>query len=74
VPGAVVVVRDVAGDEVMQIALDAGGFAFVELPAGTYSLEGQAAPDLMGTPDAQSVTVSDGAAVPITLQYDTGIR
>jgi hypothetical protein len=74
VPGAVVIVRDVAGDEVTRATLDAGGFAFVELPAGTYSLEAEAAPDLMGAPEPQSVTVSDGAAVPITLEYDTGIR
>lgn len=74
VPGAVVVVRDVAGDEVTLVTLDAGGFAFVELPAGSYSLEAEGVPELMGTPAAQSVTVIDGLAMPITLQYDTGIR
>lgn len=74
VPGAVVVIRDVAGDEVARVTLDAAGFAFLELAAGSYTLEPQPVEGTMAPPGAQSVTVADGAVVPITLAYDTGIR
>jgi hypothetical protein len=74
VPGAVVDVLDVGGEPVTQVMLDAGGFAFVELEDGSYTLSGHAVEGLMGTPSPQSVTVADGAAVPIVLSYDTGIR
>ncbi len=52
--------RDVAGAEVKRVVLDAGGFAFVELEPGSYSLEAAAVQGLMGTPAPQSVTVADG--------------
>lgn len=74
VPGAVVIVRDVAGAEVKRVVLDASGFAFVELEAGSYSLEAAPVDGLMGTPAPQSVTVTDGLGIPIVLSYDTGIR
>jgi hypothetical protein len=74
VPGAVVDVLDVGGEPVTQVTLDAGGFAFVELEDGSYTLSGRAVEGLMGSPPPQSVTVADGAAVPIVLSYDTGIR
>ena len=72
--GAVVDVLDVAGAPVTQVTLVAGGFAFVELDAASYTLNGRAVEGLMGTPPPQSVTVAEGAAVPIVLSYDTGIR
>jgi hypothetical protein len=74
VAGAVVDVLDVGGAPVTQVTLDAGGFAFLELDAGSYTLNGRAVEGLMGAPPPQSVTVADGAAVPIVLSYDTGIR
>lgn len=74
VPGAVVRILDVGGVEVMRATLDGGGFAFLELDAGTYTLEAQPVEGLMGTPAPASVTVTDGVAVPIVLSYDTGIR
>lgn len=74
VPGAVVIVRDAAGDEVMTVTLDATGVAFVELPPGDYVVEAQPVEGLMGTPEAVTVTVVDGAGTPIELGYDTGIR
>ena len=74
VPGAVVIIRDANGSEVASVTLDAQGFAFVELPAGDYDLEGQAVNGLMGGPTAAQATVSDGTATPIQLDYDTGIR
>ena len=74
VPGAVVAIRDGSGSEVARVTLDATGFAFVALPAGDYDLEGQAANGLMGGPTAAQATVIDGAATPVQLDYDTGIR
>jgi hypothetical protein len=74
VAGAVVDVLDVGGQPVTQVTLDAGGFAFLELGAGSYTLNGRAVEGLMDAPPPQSVTVADGTAVPIVLSYDTGIR
>ncbi len=74
VPGAVVVIRDVAGDEVKRVTLDADGIAFVELAAGTYTLEPQPAEGTMAPAGAQSVTVIAGIGFPVILDYDTGIR
>lgn len=74
VAGAVVVVRDGAGAEVARVTLDAGGFAFVEVPAGAYQVEGLAANGLMGTPAPLDVAVIAGAATSVPLDYDTGIR
>lgn len=74
VAGAVVVIRDGAGTEVARVTLDAGGFAFVDVPAGAYQVEGLAANGLMGTPAPLDVTVIDGAATSVPLDYDTGIR
>ena len=73
VPGAVVVIRDAAGDEVATVTLDAGA-TFVELPPGDYVVEPQPVEGLMGTPAPMTVTVVDGAGTPIDLGYDTGIR
>lgn len=74
VPGAVVVVRDATGAEVARVTLDAGGFAFIELPAGAYQVEGLAVTDLMGAPATAAVTVVAGASTAVALGYDTGIR
>ncbi|MGK2851936.1 MAG: carboxypeptidase-like regulatory domain-containing protein [Candidatus Limnocylindrales bacterium] len=74
VPGAEVVIRDAAGAEVARVMLDAGGFAFVEVPAGAYQVEGLAANGLMGTPAPIDVMVTDGGATSVPLDYDTGIR
>ncbi|MFP5343923.1 MAG: hypothetical protein ACLGIJ_13545 [Candidatus Limnocylindria bacterium] len=72
--GAVIVVRDVAGDELQRVTLDQAGVAFVELGPGTYTIAAQPVEGLMGVPPEQSVTIQDGIAVPVTLAYDTGIR
>lgn len=74
VPGAVVVVRDATGAEVARVTLDAGGFAFLELPAGAYQVEGLAVTDLMGAPAPAAVTVVAGASTAVALGYETGIR
>lgn len=74
VAAAVVVVRDAAGAEVARVTLDAGGFAFVEVPAGAYQVEGLAVTGLMSSPAPVDVTVGDGASTTVSLGYDTGIR
>lgn len=74
VPGAVIVIRDATGAEVARVTLDAGGFAFIELPAGAYQVEGLAVTDLMGAPATAAVTVVAGASTAVALGYDTGIR
>jgi hypothetical protein len=74
VAGAVIVVRDGVGAEVARAATDADGSFFVELPAGDYVVEPQPAEGLMGTAPALDVTVVDGRAAEVPLEYDTGIR
>jgi hypothetical protein len=74
VVGAVIVVRDGGGSEVARTTTDAGGEFFVELPVGDYVLEPQPVEGLMGTAAALDVTVVDGHAARVKLDYDTGIR
>ncbi len=74
VAGAVVVVKDGAGATVATVTLDAGGTAFVELPAGGYAVEPQAVAGLMGTAAPVAATVVAGSGTPVALVYDTGIR
>ena len=74
VGGAVILVTDGQGNGVAKTQLDADGAAFVELPAGSYVVEAATVEGLMGTPDAQTVTVVDGARAPVVFSYDTGIR
>jgi hypothetical protein len=74
VPGAVVVILDPAGTEVMAVALDETGSAFVKLPEGGYVVEAQPVEGLMGTAAPVSITVVSGIGTPVELGYDTGIR
>ena len=74
VVGAVIVVRDPSGAEVARTTTAADGTFYVELKAGAYVVEPQAVAGLMGTAGPQSVTVNDGAATTIRIDYDTGIR
>jgi len=74
VDGAILVVRNATGTEVARVTTTADGTFFAELPGGFYVVMPQPAKGLLGTPDPQSVTVADGAAVRLDLSYDTGIR
>ena len=74
VAGATVAIRDAQGVEVKRISLDAAGSAFVELPPGAYEVVGGEVTGLMGVPEPQHATVSEGAATTVDLAYDTGIR
>lgn len=74
VAGAVVAIRDVGGSEVARVVTGADGSFFVKLPAGEYVVEPQPVKGLLGTAGVQNVTVVDGSAAAIQLDYDTGIR
>lgn len=74
VVGALIVIRDASGAEIAQGTTGAGGSYFVEIAPGTYMVEPQPAKGLMGTPGPLPVTVNDGFASTVDLDYDTGIR
>jgi hypothetical protein len=74
VVGAVVIVRDHAGTGVSRVETAADGAFFLEVPAGQYVVEPQPVEGLMGTAAPSEVTVGDGIAVWVQLDYDTGIR
>jgi len=74
VDGAVLVFRDAAGTEVGRTSSKADGTFFAELGPGFYVVVPQPTKGLLGTPGAQSVTVTDGSEVRLDLAYDTGIR
>lgn len=74
VANATVVIRDAAGSELARVVTGADGSFFVELPAGEYVVEPQAVEGLLGTAGPQKVSVVNGNAVAIQLDYDTGIR
>jgi hypothetical protein len=74
VAGAVLVIRDGAGSEVARTTTEADGSFFVEVAAGDFVIEPQPVEGLMGTAAALEVTVVDGIAAQVQLDYDTGIR
>lgn len=74
VAGAVLLIRDASGSEVARTTTGADGTFFVALAPGGYVVEPQAVAGLMGTASSQTVTVNDGVASTIQLDYDTGIR
>lgn len=74
VAGATIVIRDIAGSEVAVAVTGADGWFFEAVPAGDYMLEPQPVEGLMGTAAAIPVTVKDGIATHVQLDYDTGIR
>jgi len=74
VVGAVIVIRDAAGSEVARTTTEADGSFFVEVAAGDYVIEPQPVEGLMGMVTALEVSIVDGMAAQIQLDYDTGIR
>jgi Carboxypeptidase regulatory-like domain len=74
VVGAVLVVRDLAGETVAEIISDGDGRFDAALPAGSYTLVPQPVDGLMGTGESQDFTIEAGAATTIDVAYDTGIR
>ncbi len=61
-----------SGNEVARTRTDSQGRFLITVAAGTYVVEPQAVPGLLGTPD--SVTVVVVGRVAVELAYDTGIR
>jgi Carboxypeptidase regulatory-like domain len=74
VAGATIIVIDAQGATVTTVVTDAAGTATVAVPAGEYVVQARPVTGLMGTPEAQTVTVVGGAMSPVDLGYDTGIR
>ena len=74
VSGATILALDSAGGEAGRTVSDSTGAYFLRLPPGTYEIVPQAVPGLMGVAAAARVTVTAGAALPLDLRYDTGIR
>jgi hypothetical protein len=74
VANATLVIRDAGGSEVARVVTAVDGSFFVELPAGEYLVEPQPVEGLLGTAGSQSVSVVDGSAATIQLDFDTGIR
>ena len=74
VPGAVIVVRDGSGSEVARVTTGMDGGFLAPLPAGPYVLEPQPVEGFMGTAAPLDVSVQEGIASEVLLDYDTGIR
>lgn len=75
VAGAVIVVTNQTGAEVMRITTGADGTYDVPLGPGVYTLTPQPVEGLLGTAEAQMVRLEIGeGVVEIDFAYDTGIR
>lgn len=74
VDAALIIVTDVDGTEVGRGTTGADGIVIIDVPPGERTVVPQAVEGLLGTAEAASVTVADGQAVSITVEYDTGIR
>lgn len=74
VAGAVIVIRDAGGSEIARAEAGADGSFFVSLSPGDYVIEPQPVEGMLGTAGTQAVTVVDGPALVVEVDYDTGIR
>jgi hypothetical protein len=74
VADAVVLIRESGGSEVARVTTAADGSFFAALSAGDYLVEPQPVEGMMGTASVLEVTVSEGLAAQVQLDYDTGIR
>ena len=74
VESALLIVLDSEGQEVTRIKSDRSGEFSVRVKPGRYYLVPMPVPGLMGTPEQLEVTVDKMSSVPITIEYDTGIR
>jgi hypothetical protein len=72
---ATIVIRDQVGKQVAQVRSGADGRFRVNLPPGTYSLNGLAQGNAgLPRPAAVTATVTDGSYVAVNVQFDSGIR
>ena len=74
VAGAVLVITDAGGSEVLRVTTDASGLFGVAIKPGDYTLTPQRVEGLMGTAAPMPFTVTDGDATFLDVAYDTGIR
>lgn len=74
VANATIVIRDASGTVVAQTITASDGSFFVAVPPGDYQMEPQPVAGLVGGAQPQAVTVREGAATSVQLEYDTGIR
>jgi len=74
VAGAHVVAIDASGSQVSETMTDETGAFGFDLAPGDYTIQGDAAPGLMGGPGQVQVTVVAGTRSTVDLAYDTGIR
>ena len=74
VVGATIVIRDGSGSQVAAAISGADGTYFVAVPPGSYLVDPQAVPGLLGTAPQQPATVVAGSITDVPLDYDTGIR
>lgn len=74
VDGAVIVVADPDGTERARGSTGSDGTVTIEVAAGDLTLSPQPVEGLLGTADPVTVTVTDGQTLPVTVDYDTGIR
>ena len=74
VAGAVLVITDAGGSEVLRLTTDASGLFGVAIKPGDYTLTPQPVDGLMGTAAPMPFMVTDGSATFLDVAYDTGIR
>ena len=73
VSGAVLIVKDAEGVEVVRLVSNEGGRFRTRLPSGVFSLHPQPYDGLLGTAPVQEFIV-EGAPLELDVAYDTGIR
>ena len=74
VAGAVVLIRDASGAEAARVTTRRTARSSSSFAPGTTSWSRSPRRDSWAQPGAQSVTVVDGVASTVELDYDTGIR
>jgi hypothetical protein len=75
VPGAVLVILDMDGEEVARVSSAADGSFALDLAPGAYRIVPQPVEGLMGTASALDVRVEIGEPPgDLTIAYDTGLR
>lgn len=74
VKNAEVKLFDASGTLVETLSSNDDGRVVFQVPAGAYYVEPQATEGLMGTPEAQAVSVLGGDQSGLLFGYDTGIR
>ena len=74
VDAALIVVTDSEGSEVARGTTGPDGIVVVDVAPGELIVVPQPVEGLLGTAEAVVVTATGGRTLPITVEYDTGIR